>query len=562
MAHPIEEDQFDVSAFDAGVSSSKEIDPRSVNNYNSDGTLKPSLMLNPNSFPEEKFTKEGKRYYYTRTNKDGVVEPITGGGNPLELLRLNPHINRLWPKNKQGSTDWTPKDLAYPLNVPFGGGRQGDLSDWAFTNWLVNQAPSQLAAGKQTLNALKGKYFYRPPVKPPINVTPSNTNTTPKGTIPKYSSGAVVQTSEGPLYRPTERLSSTFAYTGSGSRNKPFIIKKGNKKDQTPLKVDLVNWVSEQMKKPEIRRPEDIDRRSLAIQYENGEQLGWLGMEKVFKGLQAGESPESLASHIKWRPKNVQSDADRIKLMSSEPVAGEVLEYAKTKYPEAQAIELVDKWKRSRMKGYKLTQEAARRQGLSLKQQYQEYLTDQKTPKSEKYETQYQAGHGKAVKSPLIHPDKPEGYEGLLYNAPTSGQTVRLEERTANISGGNKPEHDINPYAAKLIGWPDTWAADFDDFADSELNPGRPSQKRWSEHFNTKQIEKVFDIPSDWSEQKVKDYFKREVEPLQSKEQHIHPSDLDPMDPLDWEDILPAGYHTDDLVSQTQLDVALNGFAA
>ena len=77
---------------------------------------KESLMLNPLSFPEEKFTEDGKRYYYTR-----------GDGTPIT------------------DESWSLKDLAYPLNVPFGGKRQGNLSDWSFTNWLVNAAPAQLA---------------------------------------------------------------------------------------------------------------------------------------------------------------------------------------------------------------------------------------------------------------------------------------------------------------------------------------------------------------------------------------------------------------------------------
>jgi len=77
---------------------------------------KESLMLNPLSFPEEKFTEDGKRYYYTR-----------GDGTPIT------------------DESWSLKDLAYPLNVPFGGKRQGNLSDWSFTNWLVNAAPGQLA---------------------------------------------------------------------------------------------------------------------------------------------------------------------------------------------------------------------------------------------------------------------------------------------------------------------------------------------------------------------------------------------------------------------------------
>ena len=130
-------------------------------------------MINPLAFPEEKFTKDGERYYYTR----GDGTPITAG-NPLSFLRLHPTINKVWSKfDKPDSTDWTPRDLAFPLNVPYGGKREGNLSDWAFTSWLVNTAPSQIGAFGKGVQAAKGKYFYRPPVqvkKPPINVTPKN----------------------------------------------------------------------------------------------------------------------------------------------------------------------------------------------------------------------------------------------------------------------------------------------------------------------------------------------------------------------------------------------------
>ena len=108
-----DEAQMAASAFDAGMSSNK---------------VEKSKMLSPTMFPEEKFTESGESYYYTRTLPDGTEEPIT---------------------NK----NWSLKDLAYPLNVPFGGKRQGGPEDWAFTNWLVNQAPSQLAP---VINTVKG----------------------------------------------------------------------------------------------------------------------------------------------------------------------------------------------------------------------------------------------------------------------------------------------------------------------------------------------------------------------------------------------------------------------
>ena len=107
--------QIDVAAFDAGVSSNK---------------VEKSKMLSPTMFPEEKFTESGESYYYTRTLSDGTEEPIT-------------------------SKNWSLKDLAYPLNVPFGGKRQGGPEDWTFTNWLVNQAPTQLAPVINTVRGLK-----------------------------------------------------------------------------------------------------------------------------------------------------------------------------------------------------------------------------------------------------------------------------------------------------------------------------------------------------------------------------------------------------------------------
>ena len=123
-----------------------EWDPRSLDNYDKKGNLKEVLMLSPTSYPKERFTKEGKSYYYTRRNKEtGAIEPITSS-NPLELLRFIPQVNQVWSHfDKKDSTKWTPKDLAFPLNVPYGGWREGNLSDWAFTSWLFNQAPTQLA---------------------------------------------------------------------------------------------------------------------------------------------------------------------------------------------------------------------------------------------------------------------------------------------------------------------------------------------------------------------------------------------------------------------------------
>ena len=127
--------------------------------YKDEEKVDQSLMMNPLNFPEEKFTPDGRSYYYTRP--DGT--PIT-------------------------NDNWSLKDIVYPLNLLFGGKKPTDeswgleegsseyenarLSGFAFTNWLVNTAPSQIGAFGKGVQAAKGKYFYKPPVKPPINVTP------------------------------------------------------------------------------------------------------------------------------------------------------------------------------------------------------------------------------------------------------------------------------------------------------------------------------------------------------------------------------------------------------
>ena len=93
--------------------------------------VKQNLMFDVTGYPEEKFTENGERYYYTRP--DGT--PITG-------------------------SNWSLKDLAYPLNLIFGGksptddsweleeGSQeqlnAELSKHSFGSWLVNAAPTQL----------------------------------------------------------------------------------------------------------------------------------------------------------------------------------------------------------------------------------------------------------------------------------------------------------------------------------------------------------------------------------------------------------------------------------
>ena len=61
--------------------------------------VKESLMINPLAYPEEKFTEDGKSYYYTR-----------GDGTPLDKLasiipKVDPELvqHRLYGRTRQNS---------------------------------------------------------------------------------------------------------------------------------------------------------------------------------------------------------------------------------------------------------------------------------------------------------------------------------------------------------------------------------------------------------------------------------------------------------------------------
>ena len=315
-------------------------DERSKDNYDAEGNLKEVLMLSPTSYPEERFTKEGKSYYYTRRNEEGVVEPITGGSFGDTLKALTPLVNMVNPvmgltnhlfkdriTEKKDSTDWSLKDLAYPLNVPFGGKRQGNLGDWTFATWALNQAPGQISAVGKAGQALKGKYFYKSPVKQPINVTPkdstqTNIKDTPnKGIIPKYSSGAVVLTKDGPLYRPTERLASIFQMDADASLLKDAVNERVPPKsrierfDET-IHIDERNIKLEKLKQREERTGKKYPNERRAIMAEIGSHV-----KKWFQRStpEVAELQPIFEAHYKTRSNLKTSLASKIKKILGVP---------------------------------------------------------------------------------------------------------------------------------------------------------------------------------------------------------------------------------------------------
>ena len=464
--------------------------------------------------PQGKYTDKGELYYYSRP--DGT--PITG-------------------------SNWSLKDLAYPLNLPFGGkdpteglekgtdAYNAAVQDkWKFASWFFNQMPTEaLLPVMKAGSAARGKYFYKPPTpkKNMINVTPKETPV--KGEIPKYSSGPVVQTKEGTFYRPTERLASQFAYTGEGTITKPFVIPKGNtlaaRDSRKLLRENYSSWIREEMKKPEIRRPEDIDRRGRIIQTSDGESLSMQGVKKVWNAIKRGETDAEIAAktgknaYITFGATNPESKGIRVKKMQPpvEEARAELIKNRPDLAPE-QLDEIVKAWNKASKHGYASTAETARWEGLRYDQREQELklksegVKKYKTPVSEKTRPQLAAGHGRSVMSKVDHYTKPKGYTGRLYDAPTDQQSVRLENAIENIKHGNKPEGDINFYAAKKAGWPTTWKESIHNFVDKYL--GENKLPDWRQNLNNAQVEKILKIPSNWSEAKVDVYWEKYIEPL------------------------------------------------
>ena len=105
-------------------------------------------------------------------------------------------------------------------------------------------------------------------------------------------------------------------------------------------------------------------------------------------------------------------------------------------------IEYVDTFIKEARDGFRRVKEAARRKGLTYKQLQTEYRTGKKTSITERYgQPRHHAGHMTAAA------------EG----GPTTGDAAFVQPELENIRNLNKPEGNINIYAADLAGVPTTW---------------------------------------------------------------------------------------------------------
>lgn len=95
---------------------------------------------------------------------------------------------------------------------------------------------------------------------------------------------------------------------------------------------------------------------------------------------------------------------------------------------------------------------------------------------------------------------------GALDQAPTSGRAARIEDRFKNRSGGAKSSHDMNPYAAEIVGIPRNWLEDFMLFLDQR--PGGPNtMPNWMADFQSKDLDALLAIPTNADKAEVEAVF-------------------------------------------------------
>ena len=239
----------------------------------------------------------------------------------------------------------------------------------------------------------------------------------------------------------------------------------------------------------------EIKRGSIAnIMDETGDVKDIQGMTKFLTSMNANFL--TFPSRVKRKA----SKGVRLNLMKApEP---ELRNFAAAEFPDNP--ELIEEYLKTYARGFSAVQEAARRNGISPRQLWEELATGKLTPRHKKVMMQYDAGHWFSTRYNLDKVTDP------LDRAPTSGNSARIESRTENIQGGAKIEHETNPHLAEMVGIPRTWKEDFLLFADSKLN--KKGLPQWQELLGSKAIKLVEGLPHDASKAEAEAVFKQIME--------------------------------------------------
>jgi hypothetical protein len=233
------------------------------------------------------------------------------------------------------------------------------------------------------------------------------------------------------------------------------------------------------------------------------------GTDKLLKNYQeTGEiNPKLLTFKSKSKTKATKSKRAEIMRVPKKETTAEF----HRRYPNdpERAERMAREYNSTRMSGYMITAEAARKQGLTTR----EWLTEVRTGKrkilsqAEKNKrTTYASGHIHAANAP-DNPLKPRPSDSPLYNPATEGNTTRIEEALENISGSNKIKHDINPFAAEKAGIPYNWMESIDMFIDRYSSTSPHKMPMWQRDFTVDELDVIFNIPGDADEETVERIF-------------------------------------------------------
>tara|TARA_R100000458_G_scaffold7339_1_gene5790 strand:- start:196 stop:1584 length:1389 start_codon:yes stop_codon:yes gene_type:complete len=253
---------------------------------------------------------------------------------------------------------------------------------------------------------------------------------------------------------------------------------KGSRGPNTSLKDNIGEWLQTKFKDTDQalsfdKRKRSINRKDFGnIVDKDGEAMEISGVGSYLKSVEAGTPNPNL---IKVQKVSTRQRGNLARLERMRAPEKELYEYAaESGIPKAD----IDAYLKEYSRGFNQVKKAA---ALNTK------LGDPSD-----------AGHWISTMSST----GPKA----LDRAPTSGRAARIENRFQNRSGGAKSSHDMNQYAAEIVGIPRNWKEDLTLFLDQR--PGGPNKlPNWMADMQSKDLDALLAIPVDASKVEVEAVF-------------------------------------------------------
>jgi len=213
---------------------------------------------------------------------------------------------------------------------------------------------------------------------------------------------------------------------------------------------------------------------------------------------------------LSFSSKDSSRKSGKLRYDATTAPADDIVKEAHLAFPNDSELaeELAEKYLKWYRPSFAAVQEAARRQGLSPRQLIEEVRSGKLTATDAEGRILFDAGHLRSAQAEVdvrIEPVKGHSPDAKINRPSTSGYSARIEGAEANRGGKNKPEHDINPYAAKRAGIPLNWQQDFLYWIDREM--GYNNVVDWMRDFSVEELEIIFSIPNKELPEKVDEIF-------------------------------------------------------